>query len=376
MPFPRRSEYRPNYANRATPAMNFWHNHRMRALLFLLLTAGLAAQTIQKSNTTENLRGISVLANGVAWASGTHGTYLRTIDGGKSWQVGQVPDTNSLDFRDVEAFSPAVAYLFSAGPGEQSRIYKTTDAGKTWALQFTNKNPKGFFDCMAFWDRDRGIAVGDPVPDHSGTLRFELISTEDGGKTWSPLPSESLPPAIAGEGAFAASGTCITVQGTANVWFATGGKVARVFRSLDAGKSWTVAETPIIHGADSTGIFSIAFRDATHGVIAGGDYKNPDQDGPNLAFTSDGGLNWTLSPITPQRYFSAVAFAKPHSDSDGIVILGSSGTAYEDGAKRSGQKTAPQKSWGWNLNAVSVGATGEILAVGPKGLIVNVPPAH
>ena len=109
MPIPRRSEYRPNYANRATPAMNFWHNHRMRALLFLLLTAGLAAQTIQKSNTTENLRGISVLANGVAWASGTHGTYLRTIDGGKSWQVGQVPDTNSLDFRDVEAFSPAVA---------------------------------------------------------------------------------------------------------------------------------------------------------------------------------------------------------------------------------------------------------------------------
>lgn len=347
-------------------------------LVPLFLASTLLAQnpTVQKSNTTENLRGVSVLAGGVAWASGTHGTYLRTTDGGNSWQPAQVPGAEALDFRDVEAFSAELAYLLSAGPGEQSRIYKTVDAGKSWTLQFTNKDPKGFFDCMAFWDRDRGVAVGDPIADSSGKLKFELIATDDGGANWKPVPPDAIPPAVEGEGAFAASGTCITVQGTANVWFATGGKVARVFRSLDAGKSWTVAETPIIHGADSTGIFSIAFRDATHGVIAGGDYKNPDQDGPNLAFTSDGGLNWTLSPITPQRYFSAVAFAKPHSDSDGIVILGSSGTAYEDGAKRSGQKTASQKSWGWNLNAVSVGATGEILAVGPKGMIVNVPPAR
>jgi photosystem II stability/assembly factor-like uncharacterized protein len=280
----------------------------------------------------------------------------------------------------VEAFSADLAYLLSAGPGEQSRIYKTTDAGKTWALQFTNKNPKGFFDCMAFWDSDHGIAVGDPVSDNAGTLRFELISTEDGGKTWNPLPPDSIPPAIEGEGAFAASGTCIIVQGTANVWFATGGKAARVFHSTNAGKTWTIAQTPITHGQDSTGIFSIAFRDATHGVVAGGDYKHPDQDGPNLAFTNDGGLTWTLSPISPQRYFSAVAFAHPHSDSEAIVIVGSSGSAYEaDAAKTSEQKTSSQKTsektWDSNLNAVSVGPT-EIIAVGPKGLIVSIPPAR
>ncbi|MGA8491992.1 MAG: hypothetical protein WB711_16315 [Terriglobales bacterium] len=356
----------------------------MRALLLsLLLTVTLLAQnpTIQKSNTTENLRGISVLANHVAWASGTHGTYLRTTDGGNSWHVAQVLGADALDFRDVEAFSADLAYLLSAGPGEQSRIYKTTDAGKTWTLQFTNKNPQGFFDCMAFWDPNHGIAVGDPVPDHSGKLRFELISTEDGGKTWTPLPPDSLPPAIEGEGAFAASGTCITVQGTTHVWFATGGKAARVFRSTNAGKTWTVAETPITHGQDSTGIFSIAFRDAMHGVIAGGDYKHPEQNGPNLAFSNDGGLTWTRSPVSPQRYFSAVAFAKPNSDSAAIVVVGSSGSAYEDDiAKTSGQKTSPQKTslhktWDWNLNAVSVGPT-EIIAVGPKGLIVNVPPAR
>ena len=349
---------------------------RPHVLLIVWLAASLLAQNliVQKSNTTENLRGISVLPNQVAWASGTHGTYLRTTDGGTSWHAAQVPNAEALDFRDVEAFSADLAYLLSAGPGEQSRIYKTTDAGKTWALQFTNKNPKGFFDCMAFWDRDRGIALGDPVTDNSGKLKFELITTGNGGTTWEPLTPESLPPAIDGEGAFAASGTCIAVQGTSNVWFATGGKAARVFHSTDAGKTWTVAETPISHGPDSAGIFSIAFRDAIHGVIAGGDYKHPDQDGPHLAYTNDGGVTWTLSPLSPQGYFSAVAFISRHSESGAIVVVGSSQSAYEDDpAKTSRQKTTAQKSWVLNLNAVSVSPTGEAIAVGPKGLIVRIP---
>jgi len=340
----------------------------MRIFSFLLLlSASLHAQnlTIQKSNTTENLRGISVLHNQVAWASGTHGTYLRTTDAGNSWQAAQVPGAEALDFRDVEAFSAEVAYLLSAGPGDQSRIYKTTDAGKNWARQFVNKDPKGFFDCMAFWDRDHGIAVGDPVADDSGKLRFELIATEDGGKDWKPVPPGALPPAVEGEGAFAASGTCIAVQGNSNVWFATGGKAARVFRSINGGTTWTVADTPTIHGPDSAGIFSIAFRDASHGVIAGGDYKHPEQSGANLAFTDDGGLTWTLSTVSPQKYFSAVAFA--WRDSPAVLVVGSTRSAYGDEVT----KTSWQQTWDTNLNAVSIGPTGEAIAVGPKGLIVK-----
>ena len=352
---------------------------RSYLLAFLFLAASLLGQSpiIQNSNTTENLRGVSTPTNQVAWASGTHGTYLRTTDGGNTWQAAQVPGAETLDFRDVEAFSADFAYLLSAGPGEQSRIYKTIDGGKMWTLQFTNKNPRGFFDCMAFWDRDQGIAVGDPVADNSGTLRFELISTEDGGKNWNPIPSDLLPPAIEGEGAFAASGTCIAVQGSSNVWFATGGKVSRVFRSANAGKTWTVADTPIGHGPDSAGIFSIAFRDPLHGVIAGGDYKHPDQDGPHVAFTADGGLTWTLSTVSPQAYFSAVAFARPNSGSNAILVVGSFRSAHEDDiTTTSAPKTASQKTWDWNLNAVGVSPTGEAIAVGPKGLIVRIPPAR
>ncbi len=312
----------------------------------------------QKSNTVENLRGVSAVTRKVAWASGTHGTYLRTVDGGSSWRMAQVPGAETLDFRDVEAFSADVAYLLSAGPGAQSRIYKTTDGGKHWALQFTNQEAKGFFDCMAFWDRDHAIALGDPLDG-----KFELITTDNGGRNWKRIPAEKMPPAAEGEGAFAASGTCIAVQGKTNVWFGTGGKAARVFRSSDGGKTWTVAETPIMHGNESSGIFSIAFRDPEHGLIAGGDYQHPEQGGADLAWSDDAGLTWNLWEIAPQSYFSAVAFGPQRE----VLAVGAAHAGYSDDIRK--------KSWvtyrELNLNGLSFEPAGDAIAVGPKGAVVR-----
>jgi len=352
--------------------------HMLRHGFLLFLSVALFAQgsslqnpVVQPSNTNENLRGISMVSSKVAWASGTHGTYLRTTDGGRSWRPAQVPGAEALDFRDVEAFDATLAYLLAAGPGDQSRIYKTTDAGKTWTLQFTNKNPKGFFDCMAFWDLDHGIAIGDPVgveqsaSGKAGELGFEVITTDDGGHSWTPIPPKALPPSVDGEGAFAASGTCIAVQGKANVWFATGGRVARVFHSADRGKTWSVADTPIVHGPDSAGIFSIAFRDAKRGVIAGGDYKHPEQGGASLAFTSDRGRTWQLSPVSPQAYFSAVAYDRNHHR---VLAIG---TALSIEIR----KDLARKLSGDNLNALSISPDGRAIAVGPKGVIVDFSPS-
>lgn len=309
-----------------------------------------------KTGTTENLRGVSAVSTKAIWASGTHGTYLRTTDGGKSWQVAQVPGAEALDFRDVEAFSKNVAVLLSAGPGELSRIYATRDGGRHWLLQFTNHDPKGFFDCMAFWDRSRGIALGDPLDG-----RFELLTTKDGGKHWTRVPAEGIPPALDGEGAFAASGTCIAVQGKRNAWFVSGGKTARVFRSSDGGQTWQVSATPIVHGEAPQGIFSVAFRDAQHGAIAGGDYQHSKRSNAALAFTADGGASWQLSPISPQPYFSAVSFTPK-----GFLAIGTSGAFVA----ATPDATGWTQTWQLNLNAVSV-RDGQAWAVGPKGVIVK-----
>jgi len=305
--------------------ITFW------ALFTVLLgPAGSAQWTLQTSGTTARLRGVSAASSKVAWASGSGGTFARTTDGGASWQSSVMAGASQLDFRDVQAVDASTAYLLSIGPGEQSRIYKTTDGGGGWTLQFTNHNPKAFFDAFAFWDARTGIAVSDPADG-----RFILIKTTDGGATWKELTRENLPPAIQGDGAFAASGTCIAVQGKKNVWFGTGGgAVARVFRSSDGGDTWKVAATPINAGNASSGIFSIAFKDSRNGVIVGGDYKKENESSDNVATTTDGGATWALAKGSRLSGFrSAVAYV-PGSRGPMLVAVGPSGSDYsvDDGA--------------------------------------------
>jgi photosystem II stability/assembly factor-like uncharacterized protein len=242
----------------------------------------------QASGVTATLRGVSVASDTVAWASGSGNTVLRTSDSGGTWQT-LVVTPDRLDFRDIDAIDARTAYLLSIGSGSASRIYKTTDAGEHWMLQFTNPNPKGFFDAMAFWGADNGVVVGDSIEG-----KFQILLTADGGRTWTPPRLEGLPPALPNEGAFAASGTNVAVYGTDEVWFGTGAaSKARVLHSRDRGRTWTIADTPLVAGA-SAGIFSIAFRDASHGVIVGGDYKKESDATDNAAVTSDGGRTWTL----------------------------------------------------------------------------------
>jgi photosystem II stability/assembly factor-like uncharacterized protein len=356
--------------------------------IFLLCLTGWAfaqpPRQTQSANTTENLRGASAVSTQMEWASGTHGTYVRTTDGGRTWTPAQVPNAGQLDFRGVVAFSAVEAFLMSAGPGDQSRIYHTADAGQHWELQLNNTNPKGFFDCMAFWDSTHGIVLGDPIKDDAGQLKFELLFTED-GKTWKPISTAKLPAAIDGEGAFAASNSCLAILPApdTNLWFATGGAVARVFHSPDKGQTWEVFDTPINHGAASTGIFSIAFRDPHHGVIAGGDYKNPDRDGPNLAFTKDGGKTWSLSQIFPQAYFSAVAYDRKYKSAKAAALdedrahirlfVVSPKFIFDFRPPRNPTRISPPTKSGIGFNALSPYNVGGALFVGPRGSVATVP---
>jgi photosystem II stability/assembly factor-like uncharacterized protein len=244
--------------------------------------------TEQSSGVTARLRGVSAVSDRVAWASGSGGTVVRTGDGGATWQRLTIPGAGELDFRDVDAVSADAAYALSIGSGDSSRIFKTTDGGRTWTLQFTNTDPKAFFDAMAFWDANRGIAFSDSI---DGQL--VILRTDNGGAAWTRVPPAGLPPALDNEGAFAASGTNVAVFGTSHVWIGTGAAaVSRVLRSTDGGLTWSAASTPLAAGP-SSGIFSIAFRDVDHGIVVGGDYRKEGEAVDNAAITSDGGRTWT-----------------------------------------------------------------------------------
>jgi photosystem II stability/assembly factor-like uncharacterized protein len=246
---------------------------------------------------------------------------LRTADGGATWKPLTIT-TDKLDFRDVDAIDARTAYILSIGNGPSSRIYKTPDAGVTWTLEYTNQDPKGFLDAMTFWDASSGVVVGDSVDG-----KFSILLTTDGGHSWSP--ASGLPPALPNEGAFAASGTNVAVFGKNDVWFGTGAAAkSRVLHSRDRGRTWTIADTPLKSGG-SSGIFSIAFRDATHGIVVGGDYSKEAEAVDNVAITSDGGATWTLVKERALSGFRSVVKFVPGSKSSWIAV-GPQGTDWSD----------------------------------------------
>ena len=126
---------------------------RLTLILLALTTTAHAQWTIQQSHTTASLRGIHALGNGIAWASGTAGTVLRTTDDGTTWQTCTTPpEAEKLDFRGIQAFDANTAIVMSSGKGDLSRLYKTTDACKSWKLLFTNPDKDGFWDAIVFED--------------------------------------------------------------------------------------------------------------------------------------------------------------------------------------------------------------------------------
>src|SRR5580698_9258581 len=160
------------------------------AILFMQLKDNAPWWSVQSSATDANLRGVSVVLDAgkndppqyIIWASGSDGVILRSVDEGSTWRQISVPDADGLDFRDIEAFSADEAYVMSSGDGQKSRIYKTTDGGKTWKLQYSGTTPEFFLDSMACDSKTHCVALSDPV-----NGKFVVLSTND-GEHWSELP--------------------------------------------------------------------------------------------------------------------------------------------------------------------------------------------
>lgn len=296
------------------------------------------------------LRGVHAVEGNTVWATGSDGTVLRTTDGGRSWSSFSVGA--GLDIRDVHAFDARTAYVLVVT--EPASILRTTDGAKTWEELYRSPHEKAFFDSFTFLDRQRAIIFGDPI---DGT--FLVLTTEDGGKTW--ISADTIPSAGAGEAAFAASGTCVVSLGD-RAWIGTGGMASRVLLSTDGGRSWAAKATSMISGEPTTGIYSVAFRDADHGVLVGGDYTKPDVADRNAAFTLDGGTTWmsVLDGSQPRGQRAAVAWVPGRRDT--LLTVGRSGTDYSvDG----GRTWAPLSDAGYY--ALSFAPTGEGWAVGAGG---------
>lgn len=313
-----------------------------RSLLFFLI-AGFSTLSIsqvsqptlthQRSGTEQLLIAVSPVDANIVWAAGTGGTYTVTTDGGATWHAGQVPGAEMLQFRDVQGVSDKVAYLMSIGNFTPDfRIYKTADGGATWQQQFMNTEAGAFYDCFAFFEPNRGIAHSDGV---NGI--FPDIRTTD-GKNWFSI-APNMPPALPGEASFSSSGTCITTQGENNAWITTGGAtVSRILATTDGGDTWNAYDTPLASNP-SAGGFSVAFRDASNGIVGGGDLSTNAH--AEAATSTDGGKTWTLTTKPPVQgaifglaYANGMSFGTRKSGSQDrtVVVTAESEPNFDSGS--------------------------------------------
>lgn len=286
------------------------------------------------TGTTARFRGLSVVSPSIIWAAGYDGVVLRTTNGGRTWaSVGPAAAAEAgLQFRDIEATSASHAVAMTVGSGTDSRVYVTDNGGATWTEADRMTDPAGFYDCMAFIDKRRGLVVSDPV---GGKLT--LKATRDGGHTWTPVDTSAAPKPYADEYFFAGSGTCLSAGAGPRVYLGTGGNVspgvARVFSSPDRGRTWSVVDTPVAASA-SSGIFSVRFRDAKRGIVVGGDYANPTSTDKIAAWTADGGRTWSLPKVPPRGYRSGSAYAAVKCAGVVAIAVGPTGSdASFDGGR-------------------------------------------
>jgi photosystem II stability/assembly factor-like uncharacterized protein len=267
------------------------------------------------------------------------------------------------------------AIVMSSGPGDQSRLYKTTDGCVSWKLLLSNADKGGFWDAIAFSDKDSGYLFGDPVDG-----RFELEITADGGKFWVKVPD--APEALAGSGAFAASNSSLVlvpagdgINSPPRPLFGTGGSAqagaasqARVYQAVSR-MFWRYSAVPIAGANSASGVFSLAFRNGNIGLAVGGDYQKPNDATGTAAWTNDGGMHWTASAKPPHGYRSAVAW---DAADKAWVTAGPNGSDYSRDDGKTWQPLDVTGNGG-NWNAISlpwfVGPGGRI------GKLVSLPAA-
>jgi photosystem II stability/assembly factor-like uncharacterized protein len=237
-----------------------------------------------ESPSEASLRGLHALSESEVWASGSQGTFLRSIDGGKSWKHGSIVD--SVDFRDIYAFDINRAIVVSAG--YPALIFITNDAGDNWELVYENQDERVFLDAMDFWNESQGIIFGDGIDG-----KFFMLITENGGLSWAQL--NTAPESLEGEGGFAASGTNMIINSRGQIVLGT--TEGRLFISDDKGISWTWTQAPLESSKPTSGIFSIAAKEGS-ALMVGGDFNDQNGIEKNAAYFDKQG-KWELSIDNP-----------------------------------------------------------------------------
>ncbi|HEY1496748.1 MAG TPA: SBBP repeat-containing protein, partial [Candidatus Solibacter sp.] len=309
---------------------------------------------------------VTLAAGTSAWYAGGSGGIFKSTDGGATWTL---------------SLGGAAAALVVMDPSRESTVYaifdgsivKTVDAGLTWA-------PTG--SAM----RSDSMAVDPFFPDHIFTLKVGTGSFRsfDGGQSWTQYSTRAPHPEDQCQSGVAPFAFDRVTPGVAYM-----ADHCNLFRSTDAGVSWSIVATPfeLTFGAMAT-----TKSGALYVVGEDGLYRSGDQGstwtrllasgfaaGPRLVTvdparspvivtdtmrSADGGITW--APLALGRLANAVVFDPAHS---GRVVAATAGASSGFLAKLDSAGTILAATYlggqgGAGIAGVAAGADGRIYVTG------------
>lgn len=320
-----------------------------------------ACWNMMPTGTTASFRGLHAIDRSSAWACGSQGTVVRTLDGGQTWTRHPINGLKPIELRSIHAWSTTEVAVATAGT--PCRIYRSDDAGASWSIVYENDDPKAFIDGMRFWGDKKGFVFGDPLQS-----RLMALFSGDRGKSWRE-PSDTALEMREGEAGFAASNSSLLVFGDRSVWIGLGGAegVAHVLMSDDAGQSWQRSPVQPIASGKSSGIFSIARSPDGKAIAVGGDYMQPDRSEGNIAIYDPRSDTWRAPRGRPPRgYRSSVIYCEQAIRQSHWIAVGPTGCDVSvDGDDWIAISDEP-------FHALSVGADSSVWASGGSGRIAIV----
>ena len=281
---------------------------------------------------------------GMVFCAGQGSTVLKSADSGKSWN--KLSLTIPSNLRTVYFFDSLTGMV----SGENARIQKTYNGGKTWTQKYVRTAAYAYD--MSFKGND-GIVVGKDLL---------AISSHDAGETWTvdttPLVRKQLNSVAISPGGF-----CWTV-----------GDSGFIFKKHISEKKWTQ-----VNSGSMINLSSVSCIDDSTIIITGGmpDTAMVGKHYNILLFSSDAGQSWLSTALPELKTIYSAWF----QDSDTGFICGTNGIiskSYQIFSNRSqqlsGTASALNKVDFYNNNGLIVGDGGTILRTtnrGGRGLNIN-----
>jgi photosystem II stability/assembly factor-like uncharacterized protein len=222
----------------------------------------------------------------------------KSTDAGKTWAFAGLRDTGQIATVRVDPGNPDLLYVAALGnpfaPNKDRGIYRSTDGGKTWKnvlfvsdsvgaadVEIQPGNPKVLFACMWHGERKPWTIV-------SGAMEGGIYKSTDGGDTWTKLAG-GLPHEL-----FGRANVSISAAMPNRIYALIEAKPGSgLYRSEDAGENWT-----LVNGSGA--IVTRPFYYCTLEV---------DPNHPDVVYIGDEG--WFKSADGGKNFRRAVA---PHGD--------------------------------------------------------------